>query len=98
MLKLLDTCENVITDSGGLQREAYILKKKSLLVLDYTPWEELVKSKCAITSSLETNDILKKYKKLSSLKPNFKGKLYGSGNGAKKITSEIVKFMKDSNL
>lgn len=94
MLKLLDACENVITDSGGLQREAYILKKKSLLVLDYTPWEELVKSKCAVTSSLETNDILKKYKKLSLLRPNFKEKVYGSGKGAKKITGEIIKFMK----
>lgn len=94
MLKLLDTCENVITDSGGLQREAYILKKRSLLILDYTPWEELVNSKCAITSSLETNDILRKYTKLSLLKPNFKEKFYGNGNGAKKIVGEIIKFMK----
>ena len=98
MLKLLDECKYVITDSGGLQREAYILKKKSLLILDYTPWEELVKARCAITSSLETKDILKKNKKLYLIRPNFKGKLYGSGNGAKKITSEIVKFMKDNNL
>lgn len=34
------TSEGVITDSGGLQKEAYILKKKCTTILEYTPWQE----------------------------------------------------------
>lgn len=97
MLKLLDTCEEVITDSGGLQREAYILKKRSLLILGYTPWEELITSKCAITSNFDTVDIVNKYNKLLLLKSNFSEKLYGSGKGSKKIVTEIIKFLKKND-
>ncbi|MFM7758227.1 MAG: non-hydrolyzing UDP-N-acetylglucosamine 2-epimerase [Crocinitomicaceae bacterium] len=32
--------EGVITDSGSLQKESYILKKKCTTILEYTPWQE----------------------------------------------------------
>lgn len=90
MLKLIDSCNFVVTDSGGIQREAYILKKKSLLILGYTPWEELVESKCAITVGLESDEILNGYKKLSKLQSDFNGNFYGTGKAAQKIVNEII--------
>lgn len=37
---LINHCEKVVTDSGGLQREAYFAKKPCLTVLDFVVWPE----------------------------------------------------------
>ncbi len=42
MLALLDACEIVITDSGGLQKEAYMLERPAVTVRDTTEWVETV--------------------------------------------------------
>ncbi len=44
MLALLDACEIVITDSGGLQKESYILRRPTVTVRDTTEWVETVQS------------------------------------------------------
>lgn len=44
MLALLDACEIVITDSGGLQKEAYMLRRPAVTVRDTTEWVETVHS------------------------------------------------------
>lgn len=44
MLALLAACEIVITDSGGLQKEAYILRRPTVTVRDTTEWVETVDS------------------------------------------------------
>ncbi len=44
MIWLLNNCEFVITDSGGLQKESYFAKKKCFTLRDQTEWVELVTS------------------------------------------------------
>ncbi len=44
MLALLDACQIVITDSGGLQKEAYMLRRPTVTVRDATEWVETVES------------------------------------------------------
>lgn len=44
MIWLLKHCEMVITDSGGLQKEAYFFQKPCVTVRDETEWVELVEA------------------------------------------------------
>jgi len=91
MLQLLKKSQFVITDSGGLQREAYLMKKKSLLLMEYTPWEELVDNHFSSITAIEYDEILDNYVSIQSVEPNFDINLYGNGNTSKTIVQEIVK-------
>ncbi len=44
MVALLDACQIVITDSGGLQKEAYMFRRPCVTVRDTTEWVETVES------------------------------------------------------
>jgi len=44
MVALLDACRMVITDSGGLQKEAYMLRRPCVTVRNTTEWVETVQS------------------------------------------------------
>ncbi len=44
MVALLDACRIVVTDSGGLQKEAYMLRRPAVTVRDTTEWIETVHS------------------------------------------------------
>jgi UDP-N-acetylglucosamine 2-epimerase len=44
LITVLDACAVVITDSGGLQKEAYMLRRPTVTVRDSTEWVETVES------------------------------------------------------
>lgn len=90
MQYLLKNCSRVITDSGGLQKEAYLHKKYSLLLMDYTPWEELVDHRFCTTTTLDKPSLFKNYYQTKELNGNFAIELYGDGNARKEIV-EILK-------
>ena len=42
MIKLLTNCKKVVTDSGGVQREAYWFSKPVIILRWETEWNEIV--------------------------------------------------------
>ena len=95
MQYLLGKCKHVITDSGGLQKEAYLHRKQSLLLMNFTPWVELVKNNCSVTTELNYEDIKRNYKLSLNLNSNFNSNLYGDGNSRYEIVNEIIKYIHD---
>jgi len=83
----------VVTDSGGIQKESYFLKKKCFVLRNETEWNELIKLN---SLKLIGNDltIIQKSKKFLLLKIK-KSKIFGNGNSSKKITSLIKQLLKD---
>lgn len=80
--------EIILTDSGGLQKEAFFLKKNCLVLRDETEWTELIDTNHNILCSSK-EDIVNAFSNYSSLNKDFNKPIYGDGNTAEKIIQLI---------
>ena len=94
IIELLKHCEIVITDSGGMQKEAYFFSKYCITLREETEWTELVERKVNFPAGTDENDILAVYGKIPGIKKNFNYKLYGDGNASEKIVKLIETDLK----
>lgn len=93
MIWLIQKCKFLITDSGGLQKEAFFLKTPCLIIREETEWVELVDDGINILVGTKKDSILKNYKKIIKRKSKFLvSNIYGKGDSSKKIITEIIKF------
>jgi UDP-N-acetylglucosamine 2-epimerase (non-hydrolysing) len=87
-LKLLKYSDRVITDSGGVQREAYLLKKPTIVLRKTTEWIELVK---AGWIKLYDPDIKIPLEEILSFKPSpHYENILGDGNASEKIAKILL--------
>ncbi len=86
-IALVNRAERIVTDSGGLQREAFFAKKPCVTVFDYVGWPETMVNNCNQLAKLEKADILAKL----AVKIVFdEGYLsFGDGHGTEKIVERI---------
>jgi UDP-GlcNAc3NAcA epimerase len=90
MIELLKHCSLVMTDSGGLQKEAFFFGKNCVTLRDQTEWVELVDNGYNVLARAESHDIILKYREMSSRKNNFATNLYGDGKSAEAIVQHLV--------
>ena len=90
-LSLLLNCDLIITDSGGVQKEAYFAEKNCITIREETEWPELIELKVNILSKPE--NIYKTYQKNLFNDSGFKRKIYGNGKSAQKIITSIIDFL-----
>ena len=93
MKTLLSVAEYVITDSGGTSREAYFLKKKSLVVMDNPFWPEIINAQCALQTSADIEAIQNNFFRLSTLQADFSSHLFGIGNAAENIRKHLTVYL-----
>ncbi|HET6243964.1 MAG: UDP-N-acetylglucosamine 2-epimerase (non-hydrolyzing) [Bacteroidetes bacterium] len=80
----------VITDSGGVQKEAYFFKKPCIILREETEWTELVENGCAILSGTDTEKIINAYDYLVE-QNNFEfPEIFGDGNAAEFISETLI--------
>lgn len=92
MIELLKHCSFVITDSGGLQKEAFFFKKHCLVIRDETEWTELVDLGYNFIVGTQTQNIVDKALQLKESKVSFDAKPYGNGDAAVKIVEALQQF------
>lgn len=91
MILLEDSVDLIITDSGGVQKEAYFMKKPCLIKLVDTPWPELLETGTAIEVGSSYNKIMEGASALLKDKDSFTfSELYGDGKASEFICSKII--------
>ena len=94
MLYLLQAAEFVITDSGGLQKEAYYCQKPTIVVRGTSEWNELVGAGYSfLCQPVSTSTVLENVDKIKNRKFDFTNKFYGEGNTVDIIFSKISDFL-----
>lgn len=81
MLELLKNCNLVVTDSGGLQKEAFFNNKHCIIVREETEWTELVENGFAKIVGTNKTKIIEAFKNYQHTTVNFNIDLYGTNVG-----------------
>lgn len=90
MVWLLINCKFVLTDSGGLQKEAYFFSKPCITMRDETEWIELVENGFNKLAGADTSLIIKLATEMSdSTNLDFSKRLYGNGNAGEIIVNNL---------
>ncbi len=93
MLALERNAKTILTDSGGVQKEAYFLGVPCVTLRNETEWVETVDSGINILAGSDGHKILKALNRISKL--NIKrSKAYGHGNASTKIIQIINALFK----
>tara|TARA_B110000211_G_C14082459_1_gene555226 strand:- start:100 stop:1218 length:1119 start_codon:yes stop_codon:yes gene_type:complete len=89
MILLESSANTIITDSGGVQKEAYFFHKKSIILREETEWVEIVENKGGILTGSNGDNIITAYQNLNDLDCTFE-KVFGNGKAAEFICDKIL--------
>lgn len=90
MLCAIKNSKIVITDSGGVQREAFFMKKFSIVVREETEWVEIVKQRYSVLSKPSNIQFL--YEQVQDKLQISNNLLFGDGKASQKIANFIQKL------
>ena len=94
MLMLEKNCRMILTDSGGVQKEAYWFDVPCVTLRDETEWVELVEAGCNRLAGAETEAILAAVGAFEAadvqLPADRPKDLYGDGRSAEAIVSVLA--------
>jgi len=88
MVFMLKRCKLVMTDSGGLQKEAFFFKKACITMRDETEWVELVENNLNTLVGADKSKIANAFKKQNT-NLDFTQDLYGNGLASANIIRNL---------
>ena len=91
MVYLLQNCRLVVSDSGGVQKEAYFFEKQCLITRDETEWVELVEHGSNFLVGIDQDKILSAYEKAKNNVVDYSVPFYGNGHCAEDIINYLIK-------
>lgn len=90
MLGLLRASALVLTDSGGLQKEAYFFAKPCVTLREETEWVETVDSGCNMLGGADPARIIHAARSLLDTAPDFSSRPYGDGTASRQVLDILV--------
>ena len=91
MISLLENARLIITDSGGLQKEAYFFNKPCVTMREQTEWVELIQAGVNVLAGSDEKLILSSAKEMLVRECSFEAKFYGDGKASDKIAMDLLK-------
>jgi UDP-N-acetylglucosamine 2-epimerase len=102
ILKLLKHAKLVLTDSGGLQKEAFWSQTPCITLRDSTEWTETIEAGVNQIVGADAEKIVQAIRaveeKYDEIKKKFTGNLFGYGYAARRIVKVIKSFMHITNF
>lgn len=92
MIELLKHCALVMTDSGGLQKEAYFFSKHCITMREQTEWVELIHGGYNVLTGASKEKILEMFDVMVNKTSDFSLDLYGGGSASERIAEEMYAF------
>ena len=93
MIALEKAAQLIMTDSGGVQKEAFFFKKPCIILRSETEWVELVNCGSAMIADADEIKILEAYNHFTKTKELQFPDLFGDGRSAEFICGEILKYI-----
>ena len=90
MIKLEKNANIVLTDSGGVQKEAFFFKKPCIIIRSETEWKEIVECGAAIIADANEDNIVNGYYHFKEHKISEYPELFGDGKAAEFICNELI--------
>ncbi len=90
MIELLKNCALVMTDSGGLQKEAFFFRKNCVTMRDQTEWVELIENGVNVLIGADKKKLVESTRTMLNKSSNFDVNLYGNGNASVLIVTELL--------
>ncbi len=93
MIVLEKNAKLIITDSGGVQKEAYFFKKPSIVLRPETEWKEIAENGAAIIADADKEKIKSAYDYFSSKKYLIFPPVFGDGKAAEFICNKMLESL-----
>ena len=92
MICLMRACKAVLTDSGGLQKEAFFFGRPCVTLREETEWTELVSLGVNILGGSQKETICAAWHRLRHAPGDFNARPYGNGTAGEEIVSLLVNW------
>ena len=93
MLALTQAARYVITDSGGLAREAFFFQKSSVMVMNKVFFPEIEENSPSLSATADKAHILHQFNTMASSNKAWRTGVFGNGQAAEKISSGILNYL-----
>jgi UDP-GlcNAc3NAcA epimerase len=90
MLVLEENSRLILTDSGGMQKEAYFFGVPCITLRPETEWLETVESGWNVVAGADIPAIVEGYQKAVGSPPTDRPNLYGDGRASEKIVCNLI--------
>ena len=90
MIALESNCKLIMTDSGGVQKEAYFFEKPCIILRSETEWKEIVEEGTAIVVNADENKIFAAYDYFSEYEGMSFPSIFGDGKAAEFICETML--------
>ena len=90
MINLEKNADLVITDSGGVQKEAYFFKKPCIIMRSETEWKEIVEVGAALIADADEKKIIEGYYHFRDNNISDFPEIFGDGKAAEFICNESI--------
>jgi len=90
MIALEKNARMIVTDSGGVQKEAYFFAKPCVILREQTEWVEVVEAGAAILTGSDAQKILEAATQLLSQTIQTDASIFGNGRAAEFICEKII--------